>query len=348
MKPKKLLIFLSIFVILLMLAACGGAAQPAAQSGEKPAQQSGGDAAAKPFKVGLLVPGSANDKGWNQIAYDALKRTEKELGAQMSYVELEQNPASFEKAFRDYASQGYQMVLGHGFEFQDPALKVSKEFPNTVFFISSSRIHEGNVIGLNTDSSQPFYLLGVIAAKMGKKAGFVGGMEIPPIQEAATGFINGVHSVTPNFPVSVAYIGNFTDSAAAKEAAISMIKDGADFVVPDADVAGLGVYQAVAEAGPQVKTFGAFGDFTDKAPNNVLANYFANYGQGIVNMAKAIKDGSYKPAGNVEFGLKNEDVMWVAFNDKAPNPVPDDVRKAVEEAKKKIVAGEVNTLAATK
>ncbi|MFN8457073.1 MAG: BMP family protein [Anaerolineae bacterium] len=292
--------------------------------------------------MGLLIPGSANDQGWNQIAYDALKRIEKELGAEISYVELEQNPAGFEKAFRDYASQGYQLVLGHGFEFQDPALTVSKEFPDTVFFISSSRIHEGKVIGLNTDSSQPFFLMGVIAAKMGKKAGIVGGMEIPPVAEAIEGFINGAHYVNPDFPVSSVYVGNFTDTAAAKEAAVSMIKDGADFVIPDADVAGLGVYQAVSEAGAGVKTFGAFGDFTDKAPQNILGNYTANYGQGIVNMAKEVKEGTFKPTGNVEFGLGNADVLQLKLNDK----VPADVVKFVDEVKAKIVSGEVKTMKA--
>jgi simple sugar transport system substrate-binding protein len=295
------------------------------------------------FKMGLLVPGSANDEGWNQIAYNALLQIEKELGAEISYVELEQNPASFEKAFRDYASQGYDMVLGHGFEFQDAALTVAPEYPDTYFFISSSRIHEGNVIGLNTDSSQPFYLMGVVAATMGNGAGVIGGMEIPPIAEALTGFVNGAHSVNPDYPVSTTFIGNFTDAAAAKEAALGMLAEGADFVVPDADVAGLGVYQAVAEAGPEIKTFGAFGDFTDKAPDNVIGNYFAYYGNGIIKIAKEVKDGSFEPTGNVEFGLKDDDVMWLEFNPNAS--IPDDVMQAVEDAKQQIINGEVNTLA---
>lgn len=357
MKPQHVLTFLLIIVISVLAVACGGAAAPAAQEAATPAAQE--QAATPPtqeaaapaaqtkgddvFKVGLLSPGSVNDQGWNQIAYDALLKIEKDLGAEISYVELEQNPASFEKAFRDYASQGYDMVLGHGFEFQDAALTVSKEYPDTYFFISSSRVHEGNVIGLNTDSSQPFYLMGVIAAKMGTNAGIVGGMEIPPIAEAITGFVNGAKSVNPDFPVSTSYIGNFTDAAAAKESALSMISEGADFVVPDADVAGLGVYQAVSETGPQIKTFGAFGDFTDKAPDNVIGNYFAYYGNGIVKIAKEVKDGTFEPTSNVEFGLADKDVMWLELNEKAD--IPADVVQAMDEATQQIVSGEVDTLA---
>lgn len=294
------------------------------------------------FKVGLLSPGSVNDDGWNSIAYGALTRIEEELGAEISYVELEQDPASFEKAFRDYASEGYDMILGHGFEFQDAAITVSKEYPDTAFFISSSRIHDGNVVGLNTDSSQPFYLMGIIAAMTAEGAGFVGGMEIPPISEALIGFEEGAKSVDANFPVSGTFIGNFTDSAAAKEAALGMMAEGATFVVPDADVAGLGVFQAVSDAGPEIGTFGAFTDSTSHAPNNIYGNYFANYGQGIVNIAKQVKEGTFEPTGNIEFGLANEDVMWIEYND--GKPLPADVQAAVEEAKQAIIDGTIDTL----
>jgi len=321
------------FLVILLLAAtvlvaCGG--QEAA-----PAEDD-------TFKVGLLSPGSVNDDGWNSIAYGALTRIEEELGAEISYVELEQDPASFEKAFRDYASEGYDMILGHGFEFQDAAVTVSKEYPETAFFISSSRIHDGNVVGLNTDSSQPFYLMGIIAAMTSPSAGFVGGMEIPPISEALTGFEEGAKSVDPNYNVSGTFIGNFTDSAAAKEAALGMLSGGATFIVPDADVAGLGVFQAVSEAGPEIGTFGAFTDATDNAPNNIYGNYFADYGQGIVNIAKQVKEGTFNPTGNIEFGLANEDVMWIEYND--GKPLPADVMAAVEEAKQAIIDGTIDTL----
>ncbi|MCA9949420.1 MAG: BMP family protein [Anaerolineales bacterium] len=336
---KKITIVFVLMMVGLLLVACGGTEQAAP---EETTSEEAAPAEGDVFKVGLLSPGSVNDDGWNSIAYEALQRIESELGAEISYVEMEQDPASFEKAFRDYASQGYDMVLGHGFEFQDAALTVSKEYPDTFFFISSSRVHEGNVIGLNTDSSQPFFLMGVIAANTAPSAGFVGGMEIPPIAEALDGFVAGAKSVDPNYPISSTFIGNFTDSAAAKEAALGMLAEGATFVVPDADVAGLGVFQAVAEAGQEIGTFGAFGDFTDNAPDNILGNYFANYGQGVVNIAKQVRDGTFNPTGNVEFGLANEDVMWIEFNEN--NPLPEDVMQAVEAAKAGIISGEIDTL----
>ncbi len=301
-----------------------------------------GMAKADDFKMGLLVPGSVSEEGWNRIAYNALKGVEEQLGAKISYVELQQNPASFEKAFRDYASQGYQVILGHGFEFQDAALEVAADYPDTIFLISSSTIHEGNVIGLNTDTSQPFYLMGVIAAKMGHKAGLVGGMEIPPIQQAFEGFKAGAKSVNPDFPVTEAYIGNFTDTTAAKEAALSMISQGADFVVPNASGATVGGYQAIAESGPDVRTFSIYSDFTEVAPNNILGLYVADYAQGVIQVVKDIKDGN-APKENVVFGLKDPKVISFNFRDDGPVSVPENIRAEVKAISDKIAAGEIQT-----
>jgi basic membrane protein A len=296
------------------------------------------------FKMGLLVPGSIGEEGWNRIAFDALKRVENELGAKISYVELPENPAAFEKAFRDFASQGYQVVLGHGFQFQDAALTTAEDFPDTVFLISSSHVHQGKVIGLNTDASQPFYLMGVIAATMGKGAGLVGGMEIPPISQAFEGFANGARSINPDFPVSTVYLGSFTDASAAKEASFSLISQGADFVIPNANSAGMGVIQAAQESGIQTGTFSVYSDYTHAAPRNVLGTFLADYGQGIVRIVSGIKDGAI-PQSNVDFGLKDKDVIKFTFNDEAARSIPQDLRKHLEEVQAKIVAGEIQTRA---
>jgi basic membrane protein A and related proteins len=330
------------------------AAQPTAAPAAAAAQPTAAPAAAaaKPaegkFKVGLLSPGSVNDQGWNSIAYGALKRIESELGAEISYVELKQDPASYEKAFRDFASQGYQMILGHGNEFQDAAIAVAKDYPKTQFFISSSRVHEPTVTGLNTASDQTFYLMGVTAAKLCKAAGLVGGMEIPPVSEAFIGFVNGARSVKPDFKYFQTYIGNFDDAAAAKEAALGMIAQGADCIVPDADVAGQGAYQAVVEKGPNIWTFGAFTPATKSAPGQVLANYTSDYGQGIVAMAKEVKDGTFKGGKNVEFGVGQPDVMKFEWDSTSKLPIPQDVKDAVEAAKKDLAAGKINALAPLK
>src|SRR5437870_9914709 len=93
-------------------------------------------AAAPKMKVGLLTPGSVNDNGWNAIAYEGLQRIQKELGAEISHQETK-TPAEFEEGFRSYGAKGFDLAVGHGFEFQDAALKAGREYPKTVFLTTS-------------------------------------------------------------------------------------------------------------------------------------------------------------------------------------------------------------------
>src|SRR5207247_9886290 len=88
------------------------------------------------LKVGLLTPGSINDHGWNAIAYEGLLRIQKELGAEISHQETK-TPAEFEEGFRSYGAKGFDLAVGHGFEFQDAALKAGREYPKTVFLTTS-------------------------------------------------------------------------------------------------------------------------------------------------------------------------------------------------------------------
>ena len=68
------------------------------------------------FRVALLSPGPISDAGWNAAAYDGLLAIRDQLGAEVSQVET-RTPPEFEEAFRDYARRGFQVVIGHGFEF---------------------------------------------------------------------------------------------------------------------------------------------------------------------------------------------------------------------------------------
>src|SRR5665648_367743 len=334
---KKLVFVISALIIVLsMVTAC--TSQPTAAPAVSQPEAT--------FKAGLLAPGPVNDGGWNQTAYEALKKMETDLGAEIGYVEVEMSPAAFEKAFRDFADQGYRFILGHGNEFTDAAVAVAPDYPDTYFFLSSSRFYDPkvpNVIDLNTDSSQPTYIFGYLAAKLGTGAGLIGGMEIPPVSESFTGFINGAHSVDPNFPVQVTYLGNWTDTAAAKEASFSYVDGGANFLLGNADFAGNGVYQAMLEK--DVYGFGMFGDNTDKAPKQILANYILDYGAGLEEIASQVKDGTFKATSNIEFGLADQKVIYIVYNEGAATPVSPELRAEVEALYPKIASGEINTLA---
>ena len=89
------------------------------------------------------------------------------------------------------------------------------------------------------------YLEGMLAALLSKsgKAGAVGGMEIPSVKSTILAFAAGARAVRPDFNVVTSYVGNWEDVGAAKEAALALVQQGADFLFHNADAAGLGVFQ---------------------------------------------------------------------------------------------------------
>src|SRR2546430_1439603 len=94
------------------------------------------DTAHSSFKVALLTPGPISDQSWNAGAYQGLMRIRDSLGAQVSHIQT-RTPAEFDENFRQYGAQGYRLVFGHGYEFQDAAVRVAPEFPRTIYVTTS-------------------------------------------------------------------------------------------------------------------------------------------------------------------------------------------------------------------
>src|SRR5665647_3050252 len=89
-----------------------------------PATKSPSPAKNKPFKVALLTPGPISDKSWNGGAYEGLMTIRDSLGAEVSDIQTK-TPAEFDENFRQYGAKGFNLVFGHGFEFQNAALRVA-------------------------------------------------------------------------------------------------------------------------------------------------------------------------------------------------------------------------------
>ena len=198
-----------------------------------------GTADAAKFKVALLTPGSISDAGWNALAYEGLKRIEKELGVEVSHVESKA-PSQWEEHFRFYASKGYGLVFGHGFEYQEAAKSVAPDFPDTVFITTSGNTVLDNVASIVFELEEVTYLLGVIAGTMSQtgKIGLIGGMNIPPINSTFHALEEGAKSVNPDIKVSTSYVGDWENIGKAKELALSQITEGVDFIFHNADAAG--------------------------------------------------------------------------------------------------------------
>ncbi len=320
---------LLLYVIASFLAGCQhdtgqtGAATPAS-------------GASAPFKVALLSPGPVSDAGWNALAYEGLLAIRDQLGAEVSQIQTK-TPADFEEGFRDFARRGYQLVFGHGFEFQDAAAAVAPDFPGTVFITTSGNTVRTNVAPLRFMLEEATYLEGILAAGMSKtgKAGAVGGIKIPSVKSTIIAFEAGAKAVKPKFSVITSYVGNWEDVGGAKEAALALVQQDCDFLFHNADAAGPGVFQAAQQK--QVYAFGANKNQNDVAPDVVIASAVIDIPRGFLQVAREVKDGRF--VGKIErMGMKNG-VVSLVLNPRLESRIPADVRARIDQARDEIIAG---------
>lgn len=299
----------------------------------------------KDVKVALVLPGSANDKGWNQEAYDGLEKI-KDLGCETAYSENVQ-ASDYETIFRGYADQGFNVVFGHGTEFEDAAEKVAEDYPDTIFCITSSDISQDpNVCSLQNLNNEQGFIAGVVAALAteSKKVAAIGGMEIPSIQSYIMGFEQGVEYVDNGTEALTAYTGDFSDATKVKEQANAFIEQGADIVSQDADEAGLGLFEAIKDAPDGVYAIGAVKDQCDECPGKVLTSATNQISDGMkVAIEDYIKEGL--EAKCYKFGIK-EGVIGLADYHDCADVLTDDEKQFVTDTMDKIANGEIEVKSA--
>ena len=324
-----------LMVCALALAGCGGSASSAAPaSAAAPAE--GASTTGKPLKVALILSGPANDQGWNAIALEGLVAAETEFGVETAYME-NVDFADSEAAFRDYASQGYDLVIGHGFQFGEPALKVSGDFPDTWFMSTEADSQGDNMASYVMGCEQGAYLLGMLSAGMSESGtiGVVGGFEQPSITKEHEAFKLGAKEINPDIKVLEVYINSYTDAGLGKEAGESMIRQGADVLYQVANQAGTGTITAAQENG--VLACCNSYDQASIAPDTVMASTVYSMPNVIKTAVKAVIDGEYV-GGVYNLGMA-EDVVSITGYGNFEDKIPQDLKDAIAEKQAAILDG---------
>ncbi len=268
------------------------------------------------LQVALVMAGPINDQGWNASAYEGLTIIEETLGAEVSYTESVA-AADFEEVYRGYADLGYDIIFGHGFQFGDIATAVAPDYPETFFLVTGSNIsQEPNVAGLENRNEQQGFLAGVVAAQHSQTGtvGAVGGAEIPSFIKYIEGFEQGAKYVNPDITVLTNYTGDSFDPATAKQLATSMIAEGADVLTHNANAAGLGVFEAVEEAGEGVWMIGAVSDQYEVLPGQTITSALSNLRDTMVEAAGMYVNGEMEAEGH-SFGIAEGVVGLADFRD---------------------------------
>ena len=297
--------------------------------------------AAPPMRVALVTLGSVADQAWNSGAYQGLLTLRDSLGAQVSNVQTK-TPAEFDENFRQYGAQGYTLVFGHGFEFQDAAARVAPAFPKTIYVVTSGRVTGDNVAGVSFLFEEASYQAGMIAGAMTRTntIGMIGGTEYPPVIASFAAFARGAQAVNPKAKVITSYIGNWEDVSAGKEQALAQITRGVDVIFQNADAAGLGVFQAARER--KVYAFGANADQNKLAPDVILGSIVIDWPKLFMQIGREVQSGSFK--GRVITPGVKDDVVLLVLNPEIKSVIPASAIAASDSVGALIEAGAFRSL----
>jgi basic membrane lipoprotein Med (substrate-binding protein (PBP1-ABC) superfamily) len=284
---KKFALSLALIVALsAVLSACATPATPTAAPAatEAPAATAAPATAvpatvapAKPFRVAVVMPSAKNDLAFSQSMYDALLKVQTEMGGpdkmEIAFSENMFVVDDAAAAIRDYASKGYDLVIAHGSQYGSSLQEIAPDFPKTSFAWGTTADTFGlpNVFAYQADSQEGGYVNGVVAATLSKSKviGVIGPIETGDAKLYVDGFKAGALAAAPTAKVNVNYIGSFSDTALAAEAATTQISNGADVLTGSAQM----VVGAIGKAKENnVLWFGTQSNQTSLAPSIVVAS----------------------------------------------------------------------------
>ncbi len=289
------------------------------------------------LKAAMLTSGPINDEGWNQTAYEGLKALEAD-GAEIANTE---NVAQADQLdlIRSYADQGFNVIIGHGFEYGDALLAAAEEYPE-VSFIQIGGIAENgkNLVSYVFRPGEGGYAAGILAGLMVEsgKLGGVGAVEIPTIAADFNAFKQAAQTVNSNVQdVPVAYTGSWVDIPKAKEAAIAQVDSGVELILANGDNANVGAIEAAKENG-QVYAIGWTRDQSHLAPDLVLTSLEQRVDNILIEAMKEIKAGTIEWTNHL-VGFKEKASTFASYN----KAVPEDVAKEVDAVVEALANGQI-------
>ncbi|MEJ1156921.1 BMP family lipoprotein [Prosthecomicrobium sp. N25] len=286
--------------------------------------------------------GGKFDKSFNEAAYAGAEKFKKDSGTEYRDFEI-QNDAQREQALRNFARRGQSPIVAIGFSQAQAVEKVAKEFPDIKFAIVDMVVDLPNVRSIVFKEHEGSYLVGVMAAMASKsgKVGFVGGMDIPLIRKFACGYVQGVKAANGKAEVFQNMTGTtgaaWNDPVKGGELAKSQIDRGADVVYHAAGGTGIGVLQAVADAGKL--GIGVDSNQNGLHPGKVLTSMLKRVDVAVYDALKDAKDGKFT-AGLKVLGLAEGGIGY-ALDDNNAKLVTAEMKAAADKAAKDIVAGTV-------
>lgn len=295
------------------------------------------------IRIAAIFPSEIDDLAWSQSMYQSLISIQEEWGKDRIHISVAEqlyDIVDAGTALREYAFNGYDIVIAHGAQYQSVIIDdIAPIFPDTTFAYGTGVQHAPNVFAYEPRAHQGGYLLGMLAAHMTETGilGVVGPVEAGDAVRFNSGFRQGALAADPDIRVRIAYTGSFGDLVGAGDLASSHIDAGADILTGSAQQT-VGAIRVVEEQ-DGVYWMSTDMDQSHIAPKSVMASQVYNFAAIVTQMleyrAEGIVGGKHLdlsfPAGTLELRY-NEDLIHL---------IPEEVLNIIEETKEAIISGEL-------
>jgi len=356
---KKIVVTMVLMVTVLLLAACGSNNAP----NEKPNNGSG---TSKPGgkdlpKVVALLNGNLGDKSFFDSANNGMKLVKEQLGNDTKVIEMGFDNTKWEPTLLDISEQDYDIIIVGTWQMQEILQKVAPQYPDKKYIIFDSAVDYSkggldNVYSITFKQNEASYLSGALAALVasnsdiphsnGKKLiSAVAGMDIPVINDFIVGYIEGAKGAVSDVKVAVSYVGDFNDTAKAKELALAQYKMGSSVGLNVAAQAGLGLIDAAKAS--NAYAIGVDADqamsMMDSNPDTakiIMSSVLKNIDNVLLRAVKMHMEGNLPYGKEDVLGIK-EAAVGLADNEVYQSVVPQDIRDKVAALQTKIENGEI-------
>lgn len=338
---KKLISIVLVAAMALSMVACGGSTSTSAStasSGAASTAASGEATSDKKITVGMITDvGGVNDRSFNQTSWEGLQAlAEENPNISVSYLESKTD-ADYSANIETYLSEDTDLIICVGYMLAEATKAAAEANPDQLFaIIDDSSIDLPNVACLMFSQAEAAYLVGIVAgmATESNTVGYVQGMVSDSMNQFGCGFIAGVKSVNPDATVLQFNANNFGDPTGGNTAATDMITKGADVIFHAAGATGNGVIEACKTN--NVYAIGVDTDQASLAPENVITSAMKRVDIAAQDISLAVQNGTFTPGVHL-YSLENGGVDLSPTRDL----LTEDMLNAVEDAKAKIISGEV-------
>lgn len=309
-------------------------------------------------RVALLLSGNLGDMSFLD---SAKKGADKILSdyedVEIQVVEMGADATAYETNVLDFSDDGYDIIIGSGWQLQEPIQNVSPNYPDVKYILFDAAVDYSsddyeNVYSINYKVNEASYLAGVLAGNMTETGvlGFLGGADGAGINDFLIGYIEGAKSVNPDIKVIVGYVGSFSDSPRAKEMALAQYNQNVDFIFTAAGGSGIGTLEAAKETGNY-----ALGVDSDQAmlyhssdpeqANVIPASVLKNVDESLVRAYDLYVKNELMFGEEEKLGIQ-ENAVGLSDNEYFNSLVDDETKELIEQAQSSILDGSIEVTSA--